>query len=265
LIVRRLWARLRLFQRPAAALVPLEATLDPEPPRRPVQIRPPQPQQLALAHARHDGQRVERFERIARRGGQETLGLGVVERLYRVALRAWGAHGIGRVAGDEAPQQSLAERAVEHRVDELDRPRREAVLQLRPVQAAEMLWGELRERQLAERRQDVVADQLLVAQEGAGAQPVAGGVGQPALEELRHGLPIVRDGEPLLLGGQSLHELRVHVLAGLAVVVLAAPVRQREPRRPPTIRALVDRALAVRGLALVLPGCHVVSLLTSRL
>jgi hypothetical protein len=81
-----------------------------------------QAEQLALPHARHDGEDVQCLEGVGLRGGEEGPGLHRVERVYLVALRPWGAHGVRRIPRDQPPVQRLTERRVQHGMQELHRP-----------------------------------------------------------------------------------------------------------------------------------------------
>jgi len=118
-----------------------------------VEVRPLEPQQLALPQARMHGDDVKRLVTRAPRGVEQRAYLRGGERFYAVRSRVAGAMGsLARrhVTRDQVVADGLRERLLERDVDVIYRPRAKR-LAFRGVQFADFGAGEVFELTMADR------------------------------------------------------------------------------------------------------------------
>jgi len=108
-----------------------------------IDVLPPEPQELALAHPRRQRQHVERFEVVALRGRQECPRLLGRKRPEGMPAHARRVDERGDVADHVPPAHRMVEGAMEHGVDVMDRRRREAALEKRAVKTLHVARVEL--------------------------------------------------------------------------------------------------------------------------
>src|ERR1017187_1381260 len=153
-----------------------------------VDVLPAEPESLALAEPDSERDGKQCLQSITTNRGKQTLGLVRVQRGNLVAADAWRLDQRGHVARDQAPAQGLVERPPQHAADIQHALRRQARLEPVVDQALVLLRREAREADVADLREDVVADDLPIAPVGARPQRPSRALLEPGCEELSDGL-----------------------------------------------------------------------------
>ena len=168
-----------------------------------VDVPPVQRQQLPLSHARAERHEVERLQAVAARGIEERGHLLPRVDVHLASRGARRRHVVADVDGHEAESLGVLQHGVElgmrpqhgrgaHPLAVLAHDRRPAPRGVDPLHHRRR---QLRELHLAERRQDVHAEQALVATIG-GLFEVRLLHREPLLDELGEGLPLADERHP---------------------------------------------------------------------
>lgn len=141
---------------------PLERPTDAKYPSVEIDVRPSEPERLALPEAEHRRDLVECLQPIALRRVQKSARLLRIERRDLMPPDAWAGDEHRHVAGDKAVAECLIQRGAEDGLRVLDGPRGEATRELRGEEFADVLGRQLRQRNALQRRPKMEPDVALV-------------------------------------------------------------------------------------------------------
>ncbi|PTQ51031.1 MAG: hypothetical protein HSCHL_1639 [Hydrogenibacillus schlegelii] len=222
-----------------------------------VNILPPKPQQLPLAHACSDGQHVEGIQPIFPSGCQKGANLFRREGWRLAAGNARPLHGVGRVAGDLAPLDGLSKRTAQDGVNNPNCVGAQAFVQLLGVQGLNVRGLELVDTDVPQRGRYMAPNDLDIVLIGLGPNPLFLHGFHPPLQVRGQRFAGRIDQQPVLGVGDEAHQRLGHFLPGAAVDGAALYTARgrinadRYLRAPAPVFPAVDGAFTVSPLL-----CH---------